>query len=69
MEKIKKYSFTPIQNSKSLAKPQTLNARTSELIAKENSLKFLPLQLPFYLFLIKILQLKCDPEYFGEFFS
>ena len=40
------YSFTPIQNSKSFDKTQTLNAGTLGLIPETNCLKFLTL--PFY---------------------
>ena len=56
------YSFTSIQNSKSLAKTGILDAGTSKLIPK----KFLTLHSPFCLFFNQ-LQLNCHPKYFGVY--
>ena len=46
-----------------LQKHKTLNASTSELIPKENHLKFLSLHSPFRLFLNKKNYLNCHPSF------
>ena len=64
------YSFSSIQNSKSLAKTQTFNACTSELKPKKNHQKFLTLSPYIHHFsLFSLKYFNCHHEYFGVYFS
>ena len=61
-------SILPIQNWKFLLRTRTLTVGTAGLVPRRNRLNFQTWKSPFCFLLIKILQLKCYPEYFGVFF-
>ena len=65
-----------IQNSTSFAKTKTLNGSVSELILKKEKQSKICIRPYFshhfvclFVFLIKILDITCYPEYFGVYFA